>query len=240
MLFKRSLRPRATEPWMADVLRLLLPTREGLFVDVGVNLGQTLIKVKDLEPDRAYLGFEPNPACVASTDRMIGALRLRNCRIIPAGLSTETGIVELAMISDSETAPDGSIIRGFRSNEQVVGRKNVVVLRFDDLPPDLFAQQVAFLKIDVEGAELEVLQTLTPMIDRDRPIVLIEVLPCYSADKTERASRQEKTETLLHERGYRLKRVLKRDNRLQELTPLDHIGIHGDLTMCDYVAEPLA
>jgi FkbM family methyltransferase len=88
---------------MADLLRQLLPTREGLFIDVGVNLGQTLVKVKDIDPERSYLGFEPNPSCVAFTERMIPALGLRNCRTVPAGLSSETGIVELAMISASQT-----------------------------------------------------------------------------------------------------------------------------------------
>jgi FkbM family methyltransferase len=238
MLFKSRLRPPATEPWMTDLLRQLLPTRAGLFIDVGVNLGQTLVKVKDIDPERSYLGFEPNPACVALTERMIPALGLRNCRIVPAGLSLETGVVELAMISASQTAPDGSIVRGFRSNAQVVARKNVVVLGFDDLPADLFNEPAAFLKIDVEGGELEVVQALQPIIDRDLPIILIEILPCYSADKTERISRQEQTEALLRDRGYRLERVIKHGSRFGELQPIESIGIHDDLAMCDYVAVP--
>jgi hypothetical protein len=99
------------------------------------------------------------------------------------------------------------------------------VLGFDGLPADLFN-------------ELEVLQALQLIIDRDLPMILIEVLPCYSADKTGRIARQEQTEALLRDGGYRLERVIKHSARLGELQPIESIGIHDDLAMCDYVAVP--
>jgi hypothetical protein len=53
-----------SEPWMVDALRRLLFLRPGAaFVDVGVNIGQTLLKLKSLAPDIVYVGFEPNPFC---------------------------------------------------------------------------------------------------------------------------------------------------------------------------------
>src|SRR5690348_7536911 len=54
------------EPWMTAILRALvdLTGGTGLFIDVGANIGQTLLKVKCLENDWEYMGFEPNPNCV--------------------------------------------------------------------------------------------------------------------------------------------------------------------------------
>ena len=52
------------EPWMFPLLGALLRQFPGVFVDVGVNVGQTLTKVKAIEPGRSYVGFEPNPVCV--------------------------------------------------------------------------------------------------------------------------------------------------------------------------------
>lgn len=54
------------EGWMDDILILLArKITSGTFIDVGVNIGQTLIKVKNsFNSSINYLGFEPNPNCV--------------------------------------------------------------------------------------------------------------------------------------------------------------------------------
>ena len=53
------------EKFLLHVLRLFLPKVDGAVVDVGMNLGQTLCKVKLVDPTRSYYGFEPNAACHA-------------------------------------------------------------------------------------------------------------------------------------------------------------------------------
>ena len=50
----------ASEAWMTEVIRRLFELKSGAFIDVGVNLGQTLLKVAAADPSRAYVGFEPN------------------------------------------------------------------------------------------------------------------------------------------------------------------------------------
>src|SRR5205823_4155393 len=44
------------EPWLFKAFEKVLAAREGAFLDVGVNLGQTLIKVKLIDPARRYVG----------------------------------------------------------------------------------------------------------------------------------------------------------------------------------------
>ena len=53
-----------TELWMIDILKILLFLKDGVFIDIGANIGQTLIKLKCVNPDTQYFGFEPNPSCV--------------------------------------------------------------------------------------------------------------------------------------------------------------------------------
>lgn len=77
----------SSEPWLSGALIKLLPLRKGLFVDVGANLGQTLIKLKSIKPARGYVGFEPNPACVFYLRELIRRHAFENSEIIPAGLS---------------------------------------------------------------------------------------------------------------------------------------------------------
>jgi hypothetical protein len=48
----------SAEPEVSAALTRVL-SRPGTFVDVGANLGQTLGKVLAVDPDRSYVGFEP-------------------------------------------------------------------------------------------------------------------------------------------------------------------------------------
>ena len=46
---------------MSGLLKHLMAVEKGTFLDVGVNLGQTLAKMKTLEPGRISAEFEPSP-----------------------------------------------------------------------------------------------------------------------------------------------------------------------------------
>ncbi|MDA7977264.1 MAG: hypothetical protein MPJ50_00680 [Pirellulales bacterium] len=107
-----------SEPWMTETLRRALPQCSGVFVDVGVNLGQTLIKLKCLEPERNYLGFEPNPACVSYVNRLIAANDYRGARLIPAGLFDANTVLELELYG-GEVNSAASLVEGFRPAKTV-------------------------------------------------------------------------------------------------------------------------
>ena len=44
-----------SETWMSDILRRLFEVSTGALVDVGINIGQTLIEAKTINPDLRYL-----------------------------------------------------------------------------------------------------------------------------------------------------------------------------------------
>src|SRR6185436_11975470 len=50
---------RMREVWLFDALQRVMLERSGAVIDVGVNVGHTLIKVKTADPQRDYIGFEP-------------------------------------------------------------------------------------------------------------------------------------------------------------------------------------
>jgi hypothetical protein len=89
-----------SEPWMVELLVHLLPVRAGVFCDCGVNIGQTLISVKAAEPARRYIGFEPNPECVAYVEKLIELNRLSNVLIVPVGLAGAPGCASCNYIMD--------------------------------------------------------------------------------------------------------------------------------------------
>lgn len=228
----------ASEPWMLDLLRRLLPLRPGLFVDVGVNLGQTLLKLKTAEPGREYLGFEPNPTCLHYLSVLIREQGYADVQIVPAGLFEEDRLLSLEFFSDDPADASASLIHNYRPNP-VHRRTLVPVFRYQSAEQSLGRRSVGLVKIDVEGAELEVLRGLLEMLKRDRPPVLIEVLPAYSADNQARLQRQQALVELLRELDYRIHRILKRgDGHYQGLQALNDFGLHGDLNLCDYLLLP--
>lgn len=221
---------------MTELLSDLLGDREGLFVDVGVNLGQTLLKVKAIDQERPYAGFEPNPVCVHYSRRLVERNQISGCTIVPVALTGQTGLLTLDLYNDSAADASASVVPEFRDPSTVRSSVVVPAFNFDEIRGVLTDQEIAFVKIDVEGAELDVLQSLGGAIARDRPIILLEVLPVYASDNKERLDRQQKIESMLERLHYRIHRVEKTDEgRLAGLNAVESFGIHGDLGACDYV-----
>jgi FkbM family methyltransferase len=222
------------EAWLLRAFERLLASRDGAFVDVGVNLGQTLLKVKLLDPQREYVGFEPNPQCCEYVAQLIALNRFERCRLIPAGLSDTNRIVMLFRRSD-EVDPSASLVPGFRESERYHTSSPVSVVRADEVLRDL--NDVAIIKIDVEGGELEVIRGAIDTIARCAPYIFCEILPVFdpaSATGVFRTRRQAALLQTLRPMGYVLFRIGADDS----LTELRGIEPHGDLSRCNYVLVP--
>jgi FkbM family methyltransferase len=222
------------EPWMTEVVRRAFTLSEGPFVDVGVNLGQTLLKVLSIDPTRRYFGFEPNPTCVDYVDRLIQCNRLENATLFPFGLASETGVESLYLNPKGAHDSGASIIEGFRSG--VTYRKLVPVFSWRDIPSNLAPKSAALVKIDVEGAELSVLQGMREFLFATQPPIVIEILPVYSADNTARLNRQTELVKLMRGIGYGFHRIRPaKSGRLVGFDSVDEPGIHGNLDLCNYL-----
>jgi FkbM family methyltransferase len=228
-----------TELWMSQLLQKILPLKIGSFIDVGVNIGQTLIKLRLQDSTRDYIGFEPNPKCIYYSEVLIKTNQYSNCRLIPVGLLDKNTVLKLNLYSDTDTDPSASLVDNFRPREKVFKSIFVPVSHFDDLTELLSLEKIAVIKIDVEGAELEVVQSMHNAIKKHRPIMLMEILPCYDSSNAFRINRQTKIEEIFKELDYDILRVIKKDSRtMDRIQRIDSIGIHGILEWCEYVMMP--
>src|SRR3954453_11974640 len=64
------------EEWMDAIIKKLFSIRSGCVIDIGVNLGQTLLKIASIELKVVYYGFGPNPVCYAYCNSLINSNRL--------------------------------------------------------------------------------------------------------------------------------------------------------------------
>lgn len=226
------------EPWMGRLLTHWLSRTPHAFIDVGVNLGQTLALLKSVDPVRPYLGFEPNPVCVAYVHELIRLNRFEDCTIIPAALYREDKLLHLNMYQKYQADGTASIVENFRASRPVDRKLCVPAYTYATVSASLPPIKIGIAKIDVEGAELDVLLGMRDVILRDRPVLFMEVLPVYSAENGDRLRRQEEMEGLLRQWDYALLRVKKNGKKFGGLEEVAQIGIHGDLNRCDYVCVP--
>lgn len=222
-----------SEPWMSEVLKIIIPIKNNLFIDIGTNIGQTLLKLKSVAYDINYIGFEPNPSCVFYMEKLIELNQFKNVDLYPVGISTEVTVASLNKYSNSNFDSSATIIEGFRPNQKVVKKINIPLFNFNSL--NLEKTNCSILKIDVEGAELEVIKSFKEKINLDKPIILMEILPVYSLDNKFRLDRQNQIINILKELGYKFYRINKENEILKGFININNIDIHSDLNLCEYI-----
>lgn len=226
------------EKWMSEVLEKLTKITKGnVFWDVGANLGQTLLKLKTVNDSWAYVGFEPNPTCVFYLHELVNKNLFSDTTILPVGLHIEDTLLQLETYGD-DADPLGSIVSNFRESRTNSRKKWVSLLTYSSLPEFIKSEKVDILKIDAEGAEFDVLSTLEPIIQKDRPYLLIEILPVYSSDNHQRLDQQRKIESYFQKNRYCLMRIGKKNGYFDCLDEIDLIGVHDNLEHCDYLVCP--
>lgn len=225
------------ELWMIQLLKE--HQEESVFIDIGANIGQTLLKLRSIFPFVRYLGFEPNPACVFYTQELIKSNHFENTELIPCGIADFDGIGRLSFYNNVITDSTASVMEDFRPGKFIIRREIVVLNRFETILKTLDINAVQMIKIDVEGCEFEVLKSLEKCIQNFRPKILIEILPVYNKTENKtRYSKQVEIEAYFKKYAYKKFRVIKEDQVFQGLELIDSIGIHSDTSLCDYLVLP--
>ncbi|HYM95042.1 MAG TPA: FkbM family methyltransferase [Chitinophagaceae bacterium] len=227
------------EKWMTTVLQKLLAAGNGSFIDVGVNIGQTLLKIKSIDRGIKYFGFEPNPTCVFYIDELIRINKFTDVVIYPVGISDTTGIAELNFYYDADTDSAASIIKDFRPWQKIYRKSFIPCFTAENFNKLIDFSIVRNIKIDVEGAELEVLYGLKECIEKSRPNIIMEILPVYKKENSDRYKRQLKIQEFLKIHDYKLFRVRKKtSDEFSHFEPLNEIGIHSDMDLTNYIFLP--
>jgi FkbM family methyltransferase len=157
-------RDRADNALLAALLGEVLAP-DSCCVDVGAHEGDVLAHMVRLAPRGRHLAFEPLPEQAARL-----AARFPQVEVHQAALSDHAGEASFVHV---RTRPGWS---GFRERPypgaERLERLTVCVEVLDDVLPPGFVPAV--VKVDVEGAEREVLAGAAQTLVRHRPIVVFE------------------------------------------------------------------
>ena len=166
-------RPKSAERELS-YLDKIIPD-DAVTVDVGANCGLYTRRLARLS--RQVHAFEPSQQMA----KLLRRTSARNVRIHEIALSDHDGDAEL-FIPQGE---DG-LVHGLASLEARVGSSgrsisaHVPIARLDGV----IDQDVAFVKVDVEGHELNVLNGATELVERCQPVFLVEAEDRHRAGAT--------------------------------------------------------
>jgi FkbM family methyltransferase len=162
----------------------------------------------------------------------------KNISLIPVGLSNESQIGKLIFFDTSSTDSSASIVEDFRPDHKIAKTEFIPIFNMATIRQYLQISKIGIVKIDVEGGELEVLQGMEHEIISGQPIILLEILPAYDKENSNRIKRQHEVEKLFSNWGYSIFRIIKNNDQLVSLEVINEIGIHGNLNACEYVVVP--
>lgn len=137
------------------------------FVDVGANVGAYALAVAQAFPDRQVLAVEPLPAAAAALDRGVAVNGLTNVTVLRAAVAGREGRVSLHVNPLSDGG--GSLVpfAAYRTGDIAVDaaeyrlrhRGFAATLDVKAVPLDALVDRRSVVKVDVEGAEAEVLRS---------------------------------------------------------------------------------
>lgn len=208
-----------TEPWMEAFLEKNKDANS-TFIDVGVNIGQTLLKFKAVGAKGRYIGFEANPHCFPYVRRLLQLNNLNDYIVIPAGLGERTALHAITLNEGLNVSSGASMIKQRNPAKGRLYQQYIPVYDFDSIREQLCPGKISLIKIDVEGAELQVLQGLIKTLQKDYCPLLIEIDPVTS--KTgDLYKNNQRIFDFLKAQDYNIYRIVKGENNY--LKRLEHV-----------------
>jgi FkbM family methyltransferase len=140
--------------------------REGVYVDIGTNRGQVLREAVRVAPEARHIAFEPIPQLAAEVSRAFPGV---DCRAL--AVADMSGSAEFCHFRNL----DGwSGLRRSLSVSDEQGDPEFITVQVSTLDEELREVSPTVVKIDVEGAELGVIEGGSAVLARDRPVLIFE------------------------------------------------------------------
>jgi FkbM family methyltransferase len=151
-------------------LLVALTRPETMAIDVGANVGIHAVPIAASLPTATVLAIEPVPGNALRLQDNIEANSIRNAEVRAVAVGSGEGLITLHVADDPAYASTDAVVRGQRE----IGQLSVEQTTLDAIWERAGRPPVSVVKIDVEGAELAVLNGAGALLADQHPSVLIE------------------------------------------------------------------
>jgi FkbM family methyltransferase len=159
------------EPQVHEALRRTLGPG-GVYVDIGSNIGYTaLLAAGIVGPSGRVVALDAQRECADATQINARLNGLDQVQALHSAAGAASGEQEVIVTQDSLWTRLASV----GEHPLEVRRDRVPVTSLDDLAARLQLPAIDVVKIDVEGAELEVLAGMQRVLAEQRPFVIAEM-----------------------------------------------------------------
>jgi FkbM family methyltransferase len=142
-----------------------------IFVDVGANQGEyTLFAAKRLRSGKV-LAFEPLPSISQRLKKNIVLNNLVNVDVFELGLAEEDRELPIYEIEDIHEG----LATLYPEEQQKKQAFLIKLVTLDETCETKGINRIDFIKLDIEGGELNALRGATSILKRDRPALMIEI-----------------------------------------------------------------
>ena len=167
-----------TQQHHRDLLPLLRPVvaSDAVILDVGAHAGQFTKLFARLAPRGRILAIEPSPYALGILRLVVALRRLRQVEIVPVGVSDAPGTATLL----TPIKPSGAVGFGLasfaRRVDRAAHRSDAVAVETLDAIADRFRlARIDLVKCDIEGFEVHALRGARRLLERFRPVLLLEI-----------------------------------------------------------------
>jgi FkbM family methyltransferase len=173
-----------------------------VFYDVGANVGFFSILAGWLVGAGGSVhAFEPVPSNADTIGRNLRLNGLSNVQVHSVAVSEASGQQELLI---SRHRGGAALASAVATVPDVTGKIVVPTVAIDDLIEQCKAPPPTMIKVDVEGAELNVLRGMHRTLRTHRPVLLYEV---DDAEPAVMHTRWNELDELVEKAGYRIERM---------------------------------
>jgi FkbM family methyltransferase len=146
---------------------------DSTYVDVGTNHGQVLREAVRIAPHGRHIAFEPIPSLADDVARAFPAVDCRRLALADG--------VKSAEFCHFRSMDGWSGLRRSPEISDDVGDPEYITVRVSTLDAELSEVTPEVVKIDVEGAEREVLEGGRSVLARAKPVVIFEHVAAAAA-----------------------------------------------------------
>lgn len=167
---------RSYEEPLPQVLAMLAASRQGAFYDVGANTGYYSVLIGRLGLASPVRCFEAVPSIARLCQANLTANQLSVQPTVQA-VGAAIGTVDLYLPPSTHglVETSASLLEDFK--ETVAQKLRVAITTLDAAHEAFGGEDVGLVKVDVEGAEDQVLEGASALTGRCRPYLTVELLP---------------------------------------------------------------
>jgi len=212
------------EPYTTQVIKRNISSGD-IVIDIGANIGYfTLIMAKCIRENGKVFSFEPEPKNFELLKKNVEINNYSNVILEKKAIGNKTGTTNLYLADKKNNVFSSGMHRIFRSDlvSQIPDPISVNIIKLDDYLQDLkFIKKIRLIKIDVEGAEFDVLKGMNKILDENKEI---EIVMEFSSENLEDyGSNTPDVVDFLMNKGFKLSIINEVEKRMEEITGIKEI-----------------